>query len=105
MEQLVRVIAAAFGLTAFAVATLAGLMAGNPASHVLIVSIACALVGRIVGTIAGLALSHVVGQHLDHYKLDHPIPVLLSSNTPVMEVGDAEPDPDAASRQTSAEKV
>lgn len=59
-----RVMAGSFGLTAFAVAVIAGLAAGNTASHILLQAIVSMLVCHVVGLILGGLAEHVVREHL-----------------------------------------
>ena len=100
MDQLIRTISAAFGLTAFLIAVLAGLAASNPAVDVVLTALVCAVIGRIIGTLGGMVLAHVVQQHLDHYKLVNPIPTLLTAdelgNEEVVEVGEASTESNAS---------
>lgn len=69
----VKIIAASVALSAFVAAILAGLAAGNPAHtilwHALLAMAGCWVVGAIVGVVAFRA----VQEHVERYKLDHPV--------------------------------
>lgn len=105
MDQQIRLISYAFGMAGFTVALVAGVIANNPATTILIHGIAAMIACRFVGMFAGEVLSHVVGEHMDHYRSGHPIPVLLTSapasDEPIMEVGEEEPDVSPPSSEKS----
>jgi len=73
-----RVIASLLGLTGFAAAVVAGLLAHNPAplvlTRALLAMSALYVIGRILGALAQRALA----DHLDQYKAANPVPVDLS---------------------------
>lgn len=82
MELESKVIATSFALAAFVLAILAGIGAGNPASTVLLKAIICMIVCQGVGSIAGMAATHVIQEHLGQYRKDHPIPELSTGSQP-----------------------
>jgi hypothetical protein len=69
-----RIIAACFALSAFALATVLGMAAGNDAVttlwRALLAMAAAYFVGSIIGHVARIA----VQEHVARYKAEHPIP-------------------------------
>ena len=94
MGRPTKVIAACLALTAFALAALAGLRAGNPADTVLQTALLSTLVIYPLGLILGAIGEHVVETHLANYRRAHPIPRpehLHALAEPVIEVSEAVP--------------
>ena len=60
-----KVIAASFGLTAFAVGIVAGLLAGNPAETILVRSLIAMVVAQIVGFIVGAIGERTINEALE----------------------------------------
>lgn len=77
----VKVIAACAGLTAFAIATLAGLAADNPADVILSRALAALVVCYVVGAALGLAMDHAVRAGVEEYKKDRPSPLETTEST------------------------
>jgi len=69
-----KIIGACLGLTAFAVATVAGIFAGAPASVVLFRAMVAMLVCAGVGQILGLVATRAVREYVEAYVSDHPVP-------------------------------
>lgn len=69
---MVRTIAACLGLTAFAVAITAGLLAQNPAGMVLFRGVVALLVGQFVGMLLGQVGTRVVEDQLRAYVSSNP---------------------------------
>ncbi len=63
MHQQTRVIAAVFGLSGFAVATLAGLSANNSAGTVILHALLAMIACQVVGVCCGAMLQRVVDDH------------------------------------------
>jgi len=71
-----NVIAAAFSLSAFAVAVVAGMGARNPAASVLLNAVVAMVVCYALGRAAGAVIAHALGEHLAVYVKAHPVPVV-----------------------------
>jgi len=69
---MVRTIAACLGLTAFAVAIAAGLLAHNPAGLVLGRALVALMVGQILGMVIGHVGTRVVEDQLRAYVSSNP---------------------------------
>lgn len=69
-----KTIATSLALTAFAIAAIAGLMAGNPAAHVLKVAIISMIVCHIVGVFVGMISEHAVSEYIAQARRANPIP-------------------------------
>jgi MFS family permease len=65
---MVRSTGVQIGLLAFAVATIAGIYAGNPATVVLLRALLAMLLGAVVGQAAGWAAKLVLRDHLQRKK-------------------------------------
>jgi hypothetical protein len=84
-----RAIAGCFALAAFATAILAGVLAHNPTSTVLVRALLCMLVCYPVGLLIGLACDRVIRHHVENHAQRHPLPAVPHAD-------DAEPqDADA----------
>lgn len=66
---MVRTTGAQIGLLAFAVAIVAGVYAGNPATVVMLRALAAMLVAALVGQVAGWTAKLVLRDHLQRRKL------------------------------------
>lgn len=77
------------GLTGFAIACFAGMIAGNPANTVLIRSLICMFACYLLGSIVGAVGEWVVNQHLADYKAKNPIPEYQPEKEEVLEVDEA----------------
>jgi putative Mn2+ efflux pump MntP len=66
-------IAVCTGLTAFAVAMVAGLAADNPAESVLLRAIVAMLVCQLIGGAVGMVGERVVRDAIREYKAAHPV--------------------------------
>lgn len=67
-----RVIAACFALSGFAIALVAGIMAGNPAITVLWRAICVLAICQLVGHALGAVLEHVAVEASNAYRAAHP---------------------------------
>lgn len=91
MDSPTKVISAIFALSAFAVATIAGMAAGNPAHDILANSLVCMLLCYVTGgMLAGIAL-RVVRTHVEAHLQSNPIPDLRAAMAAAS--GDAAPAP------------
>lgn len=68
-----KVIASSCGLAGFAVATLAGMFAANPADSVLIRALLALAACYIVGTGVGLACERTIARAITDYKHTRPV--------------------------------
>lgn len=73
MNSLSRAAAGSLGLTAFAVAAVAGAAAGNPAERVLLVAVVSMFLFQAVGSAIGAILERVVDEHARAYEKSRPI--------------------------------
>jgi len=99
VNRTTKVIASALGLTAFAIATIAGIAVGNPADtvlwHAIISMILCQLVGLVLGSIG----DRVITDAISEYQRRNPIPNLereVIMAEPVDEEAGASPERRAA---------
>jgi hypothetical protein len=69
-----RIVAVTFALSGFAVAIIAGLAAGNPASRVLGTAIIAMLVCNLVGIAIGAVAQRIVADHIAAYHGHRPLP-------------------------------
>lgn len=76
-----RLVATVMALAAFAVAVIAGLSAGNPATLVLGRALACMIVCQAVGTAVGSIGERVVREHLESRNV--PAPAVHAGARPV----------------------
>jgi hypothetical protein len=74
MQTTANVIAGCFGLSAFAVAVLAGLAVGNSADVVLLRAIIVIVASYPIGWAAGAVCVHVINARLNAHKMMHPSP-------------------------------
>ncbi|USN98605.1 MAG: hypothetical protein H6810_10590 [Phycisphaeraceae bacterium] len=72
MESPSKIFAAVLGLTAFAVAIVAGLMNGGDGRSILTRALTCMVVCYPVGLVLGAVARHAVDEHTSAYKRDHP---------------------------------
>ncbi len=87
VEPPAKFIAAVLGLSSFATATLAGMIAGNPATLTLLRAIPCTLVGYLLGWMVGRAAQVAAREYITQYKMAHPIPE--PTTPPELEVDDS----------------
>lgn len=87
VEPPAKFIAAVLGLSSFATATLAGMIAGNPATLTLLRAIPCTLVGYLLGWAVGKAAQTAAREYIEMYKLAHPVPE--RTRPPEFEVDDS----------------
>lgn len=84
-----KTIATSLALTAFTIAVVAGLFAGNPAPHVLKVAIMSMIACQVVGVFVGMVAEHAISEHITQLKQSHPIPdVMKETATPSPEFVD-----------------
>lgn len=69
-----KVIGFVFALTAFAVAIVAGMAAGDSAENVLPRALMVLFVCHLIGLVLGSVVNHVLNEHLVRYEAEHPIP-------------------------------
>jgi hypothetical protein len=111
-----RVIAAAIGLIAFAVAIVAGLAAENPATTTLWRAIVAMVVCYGLGRLIGMVGQRAIAEDIQRYKAEHPIHEPDTDDTSTQQPSSAgdpvdviestdEPEPSAAAtsdRQSAA---
>lgn len=68
-----RLVAANFGLCAFAVAIVAGLAAGNPAERILAGALVAMIICHFLGLGLGAVAERIVADHLAVYRAAHPL--------------------------------
>lgn len=73
-RQTPEFIAASFALCGFALATVAGHVAGQPLVRVLVVAVLAMFLCRLVGVWAGRAAMVAVDEFLEKYAGDRPVP-------------------------------
>lgn len=83
-----RLTAACLGMSAFALAVLAGLAADNPVDVILMRAIIASLVCHMLGWAIGAVAERAVNDRVEQYVREHP------AEPP--QVGDDGPGPDAA---------
>jgi len=69
-----RIIACSFSLIAFALASVIGLLAGNPALTILQSALAAGFAGFLLGLLIGRIALHVIDDDIQQYQQHHPIP-------------------------------
>ncbi len=81
-ESPTKIISAIMGLTAFALAALAGWSAHNPLPTILTRAIIAMVVCFAVGQVLGWAATRLAREHMDDYRSRNPIPTTASSKAP-----------------------
>ncbi len=81
MKSLTKVIASTLGLSAFGVAVIAGLMAGNAASDVLIRAVVAMAVCHVVGMALGAIGERTVDEYVKSYFAAQAIPPAASGES------------------------
>lgn len=74
MYRPARMASAIVALTAFALAVVVGIAAGNPGDQVLFRAIVCMFVGQIVGWGAGTAAEIALREHIRTFRDARPVP-------------------------------
>lgn len=74
LQSPARVISAAFALTGFSTAVLAGLAAHNPGTTVLSRAILCMALCYALGMIAGQIVERVIREHVESHRKSNPLP-------------------------------
>lgn len=77
-----KVIGACAGLTAFAIALIAGLAADNPASDVLARALVAMMIGQMVGWVAGAIGERVMREAIAGYREANPVNDSSTGSTP-----------------------
>ncbi|MBP7744992.1 MAG: hypothetical protein KA383_02595 [Phycisphaerae bacterium] len=92
---MIRHTGAQIGLLAFAVAVVAGLYAGNPATVILMRALLALLGGVVIGQLAGWAAKLVLRDHLQRRKLhiDREHLEAMRALTPPADVREATAEP------------
>jgi len=88
-----KVVATVFALSAFAVAVIAGLYAGNAAGTVLWRAIIAMLVCQVLGMFAGSLIERIITEHAARYSAEHPVPRLPSKDDVVAVVDEVVDEP------------
>jgi hypothetical protein len=86
MNEHAKIIATAFALCGFAVATCCGLFADNPAVTVLLRACFSLIVCYAVGSLAALCIMHAVDEHLADYVAKRPVPAVITGANAAQEV-------------------
>lgn len=76
-----KVIAASLALSAFAIAIIAGLVAGNPARTILFNAVVCMILCQLLGMFIGVIAERAVTEHLAAYKSANPVPDAASATS------------------------
>jgi hypothetical protein len=71
-----KVVAAVFALSAFAIALVAGIAAGNDAATVLLRALLALVACQVVGLFAGMIVERVIQEHETRYREENPVPSL-----------------------------
>lgn len=71
---LTKTVGVCFGLAAFAIATLVGLVAGNAAADVLARALASMFVCYLIGMAVGFAFDHVAQERDAAHRGENPVP-------------------------------
>lgn len=74
MYRPARMASAIVALTAFALAVVVGIAAGNPGEQVLFRAIVCMFVGQIVGWGVGTAAEVALREHIHAFRATRPVP-------------------------------
>lgn len=74
-----RLVAANFGLCAFAVAIVSGLATGNTPAHVLAAALFALFICHFIGLAIGTIAERVVAEHITAYRDAHPVPEAAQS--------------------------
>lgn len=90
-----QVVAATSGLCGFAIALVAGLLAGNPAETVILRALVAMFVCAVVGRVVGAAGFSAVRAHIEGYREANPIPEPAPRPGEIL-VGEAEPEEEEA---------
>lgn len=87
-----KVIASVFALSAFAVAIVAGMAAGVPASTVIVRAIVAMVICQILGWGIGFIMARVIREQVEAYREANPIPEMPSDEELLkeFELGDVE---------------
>ncbi len=78
-----RVIAGCFAMSAFSIAIISGIFAGNSATMVLSRALVCLFGAYLLGLLAGEILAFAIRDHLRRYLAEHPVP---DSDIPLDEI-------------------
>jgi len=93
-----RIVSATFALAAFCVASLTGVLVGNPADAVLVRAIAAMGVCWVVGSVVGSIAQGLIARELEAHRLRNPADeVVLPGETPD-EATEADASPRTPSR-------
>ncbi len=85
-----KVIAGSLGLTAFAIAVVAGLAAGNEPTEILLRALSSMMACYVLGMVLGAIGQHTIEEHVHQYIVARPI---KKFSEPVMEVGEVGEEP------------
>jgi putative Mn2+ efflux pump MntP len=77
-----KVIAASMALSAFSLAIVSGLAAGNPARTVLVNAVVCMVACQFLGLFVGMLAERAIADHIASYKSARPIPGAQSPHAP-----------------------
>ncbi len=89
-EQPTKVIAGSLGLTAFAIAVVAGLFAGNESTEILIRALISMLLCYVLGLVLGAIGERTIEEHIRDYIAARPV---KRFSEPIMEVGEVGEEP------------
>ncbi len=68
-----RVVAATFALAAFCVASVTGVLVGNPADAVLLRAIAAMAACWAIGSVVGSIAQHLIAREIEAHRLRNPV--------------------------------
>ncbi len=71
-----KVVSVTFAMSAFVVALIAGLAAGNSPFQVLVRALVAMFVCQVIGTLAGEVVARIVREHEERYREANPVPLI-----------------------------
>lgn len=90
VEKPTKVIAGSLGLTAFAIAVVAGMAAGNQSAEILVRALISMMLCYVLGLVLGAIGEHTMDEHVRQYIAARPV---KKFSEPIMEVGEAGEEP------------
>lgn len=108
VNSTVKVMAASFALTAYAVAIIGGLAAGNPAGPVMVRAVVAMLICYLVGLALASAAMTAIREHLEESERAHEAPnvdEILRGSTEPIEVGSRSAAPPRRAGRTPAARA
>lgn len=104
MDSAIKTISSLFALSAFGIAVVAGIAAGNSASAILANALFCMVLCRILGGLIGIAAARVTASEIATFHAANPIPdvnAALSNSSEDPVAPSAEPNVSTKSSQST----